>query len=64
MKDLVAAKHEYDRVADALDSGASPPDTASVAPAMEELTLAEPEIARHGAQLRRAAEGHRALACT
>ena len=47
MTDLVAAKREYDRVADALES-VKTTGYGLVAPAMEELTLAEPEITRHG----------------
>lgn len=48
MKDLVAAKREYDRVADALES-ARTTGYGMVAPGMEELELMEPELVRQGA---------------
>ena len=47
MTDLVAAKREYDRVAEALQA-VKTTGYGLVAPSMEELTLAEPEITRHG----------------
>lgn len=47
MKELVSAKREYDRVADALDSVRST-GYGMVAPAMEELTLEEPEMVKQG----------------
>ena len=48
MKTLVAAKREYDRVADALAS-ARQTGYGMVAPAMEELELMEPELVKQGA---------------
>ena len=48
MKQLVAAKREYDRVADALES-ARQTGYGMVAPAMEELQLMEPELVKQGA---------------
>ena len=48
MKQLVAAKREYDRVADALDS-VRRTGYGVVAPSMDELTLQEPELVRQGA---------------
>lgn len=47
MKELVNAKREYDRVADALESVRST-GYGMVAPAMEELTLEEPEMVKQG----------------
>ncbi len=49
MKELVSAKAEYDRVADALASVRAT-GYGLVAPAMSELTLQEPEIVRQGSQ--------------
>ena len=48
MKSLVAAKREYDRVADALES-ARQTGYGMVAPSMEELQLMEPELVKQGA---------------
>ena len=48
MKQLVAAKREYDRVAEALDS-VRRTGYGMVAPSMEELQLMEPELVRQGA---------------
>lgn len=47
MKELVRAKREYDRVADALSSVRTT-GYGMVAPAMEELELQEPEIVKQG----------------
>lgn len=47
MKDLVAAKREYDRVADALES-VRRTGYGMVAPNMDELELQEPEMAKQG----------------
>ena len=47
MTDLVKAKREYDRVASALES-VKTTGYGLVAPTMEELTLAEPELTRQG----------------
>ena len=47
MKQLVAAKREYDRVADALDS-VRRTGYGMVAPSMEELKLMEPELVKQG----------------
>ncbi len=47
MADLVAAKREYDRIADALDS-VRQTGYGLVAPTQEELTLEEPEIVKQG----------------
>lgn len=47
MTELVKAKREYDRVASALESVKST-GYGLVAPTMEELTLAEPELTRQG----------------
>ncbi len=47
MKELVRAKAEYDRVADALESVRST-GYGMVAPSMDELELMEPEIVRQG----------------
>jgi len=47
MKELVAAKREYDRVADALDSVRTT-GYGMVAPSMEELELKEPEMVKQG----------------
>ncbi len=47
MTELVKAKKEYDRVASALESVKST-GYGLVAPAMEELTLAEPELTKQG----------------
>lgn len=47
MKELVSAKREYDRVADALESVRST-GYGMVAPTMEELTLEEPEMVKQG----------------
>jgi len=47
MTELVRAKHEYDRVASALDSVRAT-GYGLVAPTMEELTLAEPELTKQG----------------
>lgn len=47
MTELVAAKREYDRVASALES-VRKTGYGLVAPALEELTLAEPELTRQG----------------
>ena len=47
MKELVHAKREYDRVADALDSVRST-GYGMVAPTMEELELGEPEMVKQG----------------
>lgn len=47
MKDLVAAKKEYDRVADALES-VRRTGYGMVAPNMDELELQEPEMAKQG----------------
>ena len=47
MKELVAAKREYDRVAEALDS-VRRTGYGMVSPAMEELTLMEPELVKQG----------------
>ncbi len=47
MKELVKAKWEYDRVADALDSVRST-GYGMVAPTMEELSLQEPEMVKQG----------------
>lgn len=49
MKELVSAKAEYDRVADALASVRAT-GYGLVAPTMAELTLQEPEIVRQGSQ--------------
>ncbi len=49
MKELVSAKAEYDRVADALSSVRAT-GYGLVAPSMSELTLEEPEIVRQGSQ--------------
>ena len=49
MKELVSAKTEYDRVADALASVRAT-GYGIVTPAMSELSLAEPEIVRQGSQ--------------
>ncbi|NLO85334.1 MAG: stage IV sporulation protein A [Clostridiales bacterium] len=49
MKELVAAKTEYDRVADALKS-VRETGYGLVTPAMEELTLQEPEIVQQGSR--------------
>lgn len=49
MKELVNAKAEYDRIADALASVRAT-GYGLVAPAMSELTLQEPEIVRQGSQ--------------
>lgn len=49
MKELVHAKAEYDRVADALAAVRST-GYGLVAPSMSELTLEEPEIVRQGSQ--------------
>ncbi len=49
MKELVSAKAEYDRVADALASVRAT-GYGLVAPSMSELTLEEPEIVRQGSQ--------------
>ena len=49
MKELVNAKTEYERVADALASVRAT-GYGLVAPAMAELTLEEPEIVRQGSQ--------------
>ena len=49
MKELVSAKAEYDRVADALASVRAT-GYGLVAPAMSELRLEEPEIVRQGSQ--------------
>jgi len=48
MKQLVAAKREYDRVAEALES-VRRTGYGMVAPSMEELQLMEPELVRQGA---------------
>lgn len=48
MKQLVAAKREYDRVAEALQS-VKRTGYGMVAPSMDELTLMEPELVRQGA---------------
>ena len=48
MKQLVAAKREYDRVAEALDS-VRRTGYGTVSPAMEELQLMEPELVKQGA---------------
>ena len=48
MKDLVAAKREYDRVADALDS-VRRTGYGMVSPTMDELELMEPELVKSGA---------------
>lgn len=48
MKQLVTAKREYDRVADALES-ARQTGYGMVAPSMEELELMEPELVKQGA---------------
>ena len=47
MKELVAAKREYDRVAEALNS-VRRTGYGMVAPAMSELELREPELVKHG----------------
>ena len=47
MKELVAAKREYDRVADALDS-VRRTGYGMVSPSMEELELMEPELVKQG----------------
>lgn len=47
MTDLIQAKKEYDRVASALDS-VKTTGYGLVAPTMDELTLAEPELTRQG----------------
>ena len=49
MKELVRAKAEYDRVADALESVRST-GYGMVAPSMDELELMEPEIVRQGSR--------------
>lgn len=49
MKELVSAKNEYDRIADALASVRAT-GYGLVAPTMAELTLQEPEIVRQGSQ--------------
>lgn len=49
MKELVSAKTEYDRIADALASVRAT-GYGMVTPAMSELTLEEPEIVRQGSQ--------------
>jgi len=49
MKELVSAKNEYDRVADALASVRAT-GYGTVTPAMSELTLQEPQIVRQGSQ--------------
>ena len=49
MKELVSAKTEYDRVADAL-SAVRATGYGLVAPTMAELTLEEPQIVRQGSQ--------------
>jgi stage IV sporulation protein A len=49
MKELVSAKHEYDRVSDALSSVRAT-GYGLVAPAMSELTLEEPQIVKQGSQ--------------
>ena len=48
MKDLVAAKREYDKVADALDS-VRRTGYGMVSPSMDELELMEPELVKQGA---------------
>jgi len=48
MKDLVAAKREYDRVADALDS-VQRTGYGMVSPSMDELELMAPELVKQGA---------------
>ena len=48
MKDLVAAKREYDRVAEALDS-VRRTGYGMVSPSMDELELMEPELVKQGA---------------
>ena len=48
MKELVAAKREYDRVADALDS-VRRTGYGMVSPSMDELQLMEPELVKQGA---------------
>ena len=47
LKELVAAKTEYDRVADALESVRAT-GYGLVTPALSDLTLQDPEIVRHG----------------
>ncbi len=49
MKELVAAKREYDRVSDALESVRTT-GYGMVAPTMEELTLEEPEMVKQGSR--------------
>ena len=49
MRELVIAKREYDRVADALNS-VRQTGYGVVTPAMEEMTLKEPEIVRQGSR--------------
>ena len=49
MRELVAAKKEYDRVADALESVRST-GYGLVAPAMSELTLEQPELVKQGSR--------------
>ena len=49
MKELVSAKHEYDRIADALASVRAT-GYGLVAPAMAELMLEEPQIVKQGSQ--------------
>lgn len=49
MKELVSAKQEYDRVADALSSVRAT-GYGMVAPVRDELTLEEPQIVRQGSQ--------------
>lgn len=47
MRDLIRAKKEYDRLADALEQ-VSETGYGIVAPSMDEMTLEEPEIVHHG----------------
>ncbi|HOV70057.1 MAG TPA: stage IV sporulation protein A [Clostridia bacterium] len=49
LRDLVSAKKEYERIASALDSVRSS-GYGIVAPTMEEMTLEEPEIVKHGSR--------------